>query len=172
MESITRMTVVFTASALLCGSCKKENDATPTPTSNVITSLCIGEWRADSSFVPSTGLYNHHTAATFQFSIDGHLHIIWPDSSADDYDYYVGEEALNPVPNETGRSLIWATETGVPFSSGLGILMVFQTDAECFLLLSDDIGPSAEPNTLSTVTELVVVDGDPVFDFWAKCYRQ
>ena len=52
------------------------------------------------------------------------------------------------------------------------MLMIFRSETECFLLFSDDIGPGVAPNTLATVNEFLVVDGDPVFDFWAKCYLQ
>lgn len=152
--------------------CEKEKQAEPTESPTAIASMCIGLWRADSSLVPTSGLYNHHAAATFQFSMDGHLHIAWPDSSGNDFDFAIGEDVLNTSQGESGRSLIWATQTGVPFDSGLGILMIFQNEAECFLLLSDDIGPNAAPNSPSTINEFTMVDGDPVFDFWAKCYRQ
>ena len=165
------LTIALAAATLIVG-CKKEEETPFTPVSNPIVSKCIGVWRADSSYVPSTGSYNQHAQATFDFSNEGSLAVTWPDGSADTYIFWIGEESSAVTSTEIGRALIWFKEPSDGPDESDGILMVFQGPEECFLLLSDDIGETSPWNTLAIVQEDLVTMGDPVFDFWAKCYRQ
>ncbi len=111
----------------------------------------------------------------FAFSNDGRLNVSWPDGTASTYDFQLGEEALGTAPGEFGRTLIWAYDLGHSGDSDyyvMAVLMVYQSSTECFLLFSDDVGPNGPEHSLSTVVENLYVDGDPVFDFWSKCYKQ
>lgn len=168
---ISRIIILLLSATFIMG-CTKDDEELPTTGPSPIASMCIGQWRADSSFVPNTGLYNHHDPATFNFTNSGDLQIGWPDGSSDQYTFWVGEESDDVSAQEIGRALIWFKEGSDGPDENDGILMIFQSPTECFLLLSDDIGSTSPWNTLAIVNENLVTMGDPVFDFWAKCYKQ
>jgi len=164
--------VAICSTLSLLPSCKKDEEGEPTEYPTIISSMCIGEWRSDSSFNISNSQYHDHPTGTFRFTNDGRLHIGWPDGSTDDLRFYVGEEATNTGPGELGRSLLWIQELDGTAEYWGGILMIYQTPAECNLLFSDDIAPTAAEYTLANVNEFLWVDNDPVFDYWSKCHRQ
>ena len=162
---------VLALSGIAFTACDKEDDTQPLEPPITISSMCLGEWRSDSSYNISSSQYQNHPQGTFTFRDDGRLNIAWPDGSVDDLTFYVGEEATNIGQSEIGRSLIWVQDPDGAQYWG-GILMIYQTPTECNLLFSDDIAPIGPEHTLGTVHEYLWVDNDPVFDFWSKCYKQ
>lgn len=165
------------ASSILLTACKKEENE-GSPTSPVLTasisSICLGEWRADSSFIISISVYQTHPPSFITFTPDGRMSMTRSDGSTENLTFRIGDEEVNVRPGEYGRSLIWFEDPEAQFEEPWGAaLLVFQSPTECNMMFTDDITPTwPASNSLTTIHEYVVIENDPVFDVWSKCYSQ
>ncbi|MFZ1693425.1 MAG: hypothetical protein WAT74_09530 [Flavobacteriales bacterium] len=157
--------------ALLFG-CKKEDEAAPSPTTSTISSMCIGGWSVDSTYLPSSGQYYPVIPKTYTFSTNGQLTISSLGGVQSTPTFQVVEELSSSGPNEVGRTLIWATDTASAPDVHSVMLLIHQSASEGFLLISTSLVHESPWNTLASVNEDLVVSGNPIFPAWAKCYRQ
>ncbi len=173
--------VALVSTVSVLPSCKKDKDTpiTPPQTNNSISSICLGEWRTDSTFNIANSTYIPHAPGFHTFTPDGRFTMIRSDGSTEDLIFHVGDEEVNARPGEYGRVLVWFEEPENPFPCEEdppwcwgAALLVFQSENECNMMFTDDIGPwQPQYTTLTNVHEYLWDGSDPVFDYWAKCYR-
>jgi hypothetical protein len=170
MERTPLLSALIIATLLI--GCKKEDEATPSPSSNTISSLCIGAWNVDSTYLPSSGQYYPVVPKIYTFSNNGLVTINSQGGGQSQWTFQVVEQSNSSGPNEIGRTLIWATDTASDPDVDLVILMIHQSASEGFLLITTSLDHVSLWNSLTTVNEDLIVIGNAIFPAWAKCYRQ
>lgn len=170
MERTALLLGLILAISLL--ACRKEEGAAPGPTTQTGTSLCIGAWSVDSTYLPSTGEYYAVVPKTYTFSNSGQVTINSLGGGQSQWTFQVVQESTTPAPNEIGRTLIWATDTDSEPDVRVVMLMIHQSASEGFLLITTSLAHASPWNSTASVNEDLQVNGNDVFPSWAKCYRQ
>lgn len=158
--------------AILLLACRKEEDATPGSSAPTSTSLCIGAWNVDSTYLPSTGEYYTVVPKTYTLSSNGRVTINSLGGVQSQWTFQVVQESATPATNEIGRTLMWATDTDSEPDVRIVMLMIHRSASEGFLLITTSLAHESPWNSLASVNEGLGISGDDVFTSWAKCNRQ